>query len=985
MTGSRSTGQVPEPACPGAITGTEATLAAGSARPDAKVPTPSGTERTLAVGSVNPLSSADTVAQGPARARSARGTAPAVRAGSPDDYPTLVEVERRHFVIGQEIARGGMGRIIAARDRRLGRSVAIKELLTSSDELRTRFEREARITAKLQHPAIVSVLEAGTWPTGEPFYVMKQVIGDSLAKVIAERPALEQRMALLPHAIAVVDALAYAHRQGVIHRDLKPANVLVGEFGETVVIDWGLAKELSDPAQSSRSVSIPSGSAELTTAGDVMGTPAYMPLEQAEGDPVDARSDVYALGAILYHMLAGVPPYEGRTAVAVLAAVREGPPPPLLDRVPAVPRELTTIVSKAMARRPEDRYADAKGLAEDLKRFQTGQLVGAHAYSAWQLLRRWIRRHRAPLAVAAAAIVVLAGLGVVSVQRVVHERQLAERSRGDAEGLVGFMLGDLRERLDGVGRLDLLDSVAKKALAYYASRGDALAPDEERERAMARSNLADVLLAAGSGAAALDEYRAALDATDRLARDQPSDANRRGVADHHMKLGSALGKLGNTQGALDELHAALAIRDRTATDHRDDSVLQGELADTHFAIGDELRQKGDPAAALAELQLALGLRESVVAQAKQNGKPNAQRDVAATEDAIGLLRIRQGKVAEALVAFRNAAASYEAVVAADPKNAEYKRDLAVSYQRVGNATLQQGDARAARDAYARSSAIFEALAASDPSNAAWQRDLWTAHLKAGDLIAQTSEPNQALGDYRAALDIAVRLAAKDPTNQNAGRDLAISYDKVGPLLAATGDAAGALVDYNAARAIEEAALQRDPHDVDARWQLVINHNYVGDLAEDHRDHATAQREYEQAIELADKLATEDPANADKQQLLAASHGSLATVLAARRDFADAIAHDRSSLAIEQRLAERDASDARAQLQLIEGHSDLADVLGASGDRAAARAELETGLDVARRLVAAQPDAPGVKDTMHGLETKLAKVGARDRAGVSRRP
>lgn len=175
-------------------------------------------------------------------------TSSPVRAPRQDDYPALVPVDPQHYVVGNEIAKGGMGRILAARDRRLGRPVAIKELLVTSGDLRARFEREARITAMLQHPSIVNILEAGEWPSGEPFYVMRLVTGESLDRVVGGCPTLAQRLALLPNVIAVVDALAYAHSMRVIHRDLKPANVLVGEFGETVVIDWGLAKDLTDPA-----------------------------------------------------------------------------------------------------------------------------------------------------------------------------------------------------------------------------------------------------------------------------------------------------------------------------------------------------------------------------------------------------------------------------------------------------------------------------------------------------------------------------------------------------------------------------------------------------------------------------------------------------------------------------------------------------------------------------------------------------------------
>ena len=160
------------------------------------------------------------------------------------DYVALTVVDRDHYADGAEIARGGMGRISLARDRRLGRRVAIKELLSRSETFTLRFEREARITARLQHPNIIHVYEAGRWPTGEPFYAMNLVTGRPLDELIAEAKTVDERLALVANVVDVVDALAYAHGEGVIHRDLKPSNVLVGEFGETVVIDWGLAKDL---------------------------------------------------------------------------------------------------------------------------------------------------------------------------------------------------------------------------------------------------------------------------------------------------------------------------------------------------------------------------------------------------------------------------------------------------------------------------------------------------------------------------------------------------------------------------------------------------------------------------------------------------------------------------------------------------------------------------------------------------------------------
>jgi len=348
-----------------------------------------------------------------------------------DDYAELIVVAPEHYAFANELARGGMGRIVRAHDRRLGRDVAIKELLPGHDDVR--FEREARITARLAHPAIVAIHEAGRWPSGEPFFAMKLVAGTSLDKRLAATTSFAQRLALVPNVIAAVDALAYAHNERVIHRDLKPANILVGNYGETVVIDWGLAKDLTSSDADDLEVGPFRGGREgETVAGAVMGTPAYMPPEQADGDPVDERADVYALGALLYQVLAGRPAYEGKTTDAVLAAVLKGPPRALAELVPEAPIELVAIVDKAMARLADDRFASARPMADELRRFQTGQLVTSHRYTTGELVRRWLRRHRAPVAVGAIATVMLAVVGVVSVAKIIAEQRRADREATDA-------------------------------------------------------------------------------------------------------------------------------------------------------------------------------------------------------------------------------------------------------------------------------------------------------------------------------------------------------------------------------------------------------------------------------------------------------------------------------------------------------------------------------------------------------------------------
>ena len=277
------------------------------------------------------------------------------------------------YVIDRELAHGGMGRVFMGRDVRLGRDVAIKVLRKPDGPAVARFEQEVRLAARLQHPGIVTVYDAGFWSTGEPFLVMKLVLGRSLERAIADAETLADRLALLSFLAAATDALAYAHDQGVVHRDLKPANIILGAFGETVVLDWGLAKVVGSDRDAPATAASPASPASdgLTCDGAVMGTPAYMAPEQAAGEAVDVRADVYALGAILYQTLAGAPPASSGTVT------------PLGRLEPHVPRDLLAIVDQAMAPRRADRYPSAFELGEDLRRFLAGQWVSArHSWPA---------------------------------------------------------------------------------------------------------------------------------------------------------------------------------------------------------------------------------------------------------------------------------------------------------------------------------------------------------------------------------------------------------------------------------------------------------------------------------------------------------------------------------------------------------------------------------------------------------------------------
>jgi hypothetical protein len=330
-----------------------------------------------------------------------------------------------------EIGRGGMGRVDDAFDRALGRPVAIKHMLSTSGIDLARFEREARITARLEHPGIVPIHDAGRSADGTPYYVMRRIDGRPLGECVSHAKTLADRLALVPNILAACDAVGFAHARGVVHRDLKPSNILIGPFGETLVIDWGLAREVAETDGVGPAI-LPSDP-QLTRAGTVAGTPGFMAPEQARGEPVDARADVFALGATLFYLLACQPPYTGTDATEMVerAGAGRGPDWRLVPR--EIAPDLRAILAKALASKPADRYGDACAFAADLRTFMAGNLVGAYDYGAIARIVRYARRHRAALAVAAVSVLVLAVVATLSVRRVLTERDAANAARALAE------------------------------------------------------------------------------------------------------------------------------------------------------------------------------------------------------------------------------------------------------------------------------------------------------------------------------------------------------------------------------------------------------------------------------------------------------------------------------------------------------------------------------------------------------------------------
>lgn len=846
-------------------------------------------------------------------------------AGPLDERVTITREQPGRYVApgsepsARELGRGGIGRVLVMHDAHLGRDVALKELLPgqrpgsaggSQTIATTRFLREARITGRLEHPNIVPVYELGRRRDGSLYYTMKVVNGRTLADVLAEKRTLGERLSLLKHFADLCNAMAYAHDRGIIHRDLKPGNVMVGAFGETVLLDWGLAK----PTGSGEGEGVAVGAGldgsvdELTATADgaVLGTPLYMSPEQAKGEEgVGPQADVWSLGVMLYELLVGRRPFGGNSAFAVLDAVVRGDFVPVRVACPEAPPELAAVVERALSVDRERRYAHAGALADEIGAFLVGGRVRAYRYGVRELLGRFARRYRVALAVAGVAVVLLAGLAVVAHLHVMAERdraqaahaaaadaeRVARAARDDAEGLVQYLVGDLREKLEPLGRLDLLDGVVARVDGYLEralpAGSDAMA-DEARARSRAATLYLVARLEAARGrlepaAEAADEARrlrvalvergsgaggARADDRVALARSELQSAailrsrGRRGPAQELTE--AALGRLvalfdGNGEGGAEPSPDALRAR-----------------AEAHVALGELAATGGDLPTAERHARDALVWQERLVA--REPDEHEWQAALAHGHDRVGNARLDQGDVAGAEAAYQAALALRTKLVGVHPDNLGWVRALGVSHDQIGDLHTERGAHAAAAVSYAESARLLARAAAQNPTHLGWRRDAAVGQLKVGDAAAHQDQREAALAAYGEAEAVLGALVEQESRDIDWLRDLDVVRWRRADQLIGLGRLEPARAALDAALVDAERIVEQVPGNALYRHDLAIGHFKRADLAARAGDPTGAAVAYRAAAKILARLAEDDPSNAAVRRDLDAARGRLAAVV-----------------------------------------------------------------------------------------------------------
>jgi len=862
------------------------------------------------------------------------------------ELPSFTQDER--FELIKPHAKGGIGQVWLARDRELQREVAVKEIqarYVDREGLRARFLLEAEITGNLEHPGIVPVYSLGRNASGRPFYAMRFIRGETLSTAIkkfheartenTEKAGRRSRSTwgiefqqLLRRFLDVCDAMEYAHSRGVIHRDLKPGNIMLGEYGETLVVDWGLAKRIGKidivavQGESGEGMDFEQGASVggETQPGTTIGTPSYMSPEQACGslEELGPASDVYSLGATLYELLTGTFPFAAENTAKIIAKVKAGELTPPRVLVPTVPPQLEAICLKAMAFPPAQRYQSARELALDLEHWMADEPVAAYPERSLQKLSRWLRRHRSWTYAAAAALVGITMVATIAVFVVDNSRKEAEANFQMARQAVDNYLTNVSENTlfkeqDTLDIRNLRKELLESALPFYK----------------------------------------------KFVKEHSQDAGlREDLANGYFRLGEITRVIGTSRDAFDYYRSALEIWEPLARSAPDNLEFQSRLADCYFVFG-QLKQTENLPESLTYLNKALAIYQKLATQSP--AEPRFQASLAACCSEMGLCLSLDKRLDDSLKYLNQARTIQQRLVDSHPEKIDYKKSLAEIINRAGYVDYTRRDYPAALRIYQEVQKLCQEILDEvqvGPKPLKIRDLLATSYYNIASMYREQDDARRSLEASKKAQENWSELAGSHPSVTSYQMNLGSAYWSMAWAQYRLGHHSDAHVSVDLELAIFDRLSKAEPNnhiELDYEIEKASALNLKGTIYDDERQNALARATFEEVVQLRRSILERSKGIDDRIVELCMGLENLGETYVDGGDFSEGLDLYRKALDRRQQLNAAHPADRGYAMDVVDKWIAIGNIQRQAGESQNAGQSYDHARDIIRPLLEAKAE------------------------------